>query len=105
MEKEHSISRPPLARTFELAEHADLLSISPGDLVKLIFNDKERMWVEVLDCCSPRKWTGAVRNDPITEDCEALTYDSTVEFHPLDIIAILPFDDRPDLGDNSPDEW
>ena len=40
------IGRPPLARTFSLPTWDDLLDVEPGDLVKLIFNDKERMWVE-----------------------------------------------------------
>ena len=105
MEKEYVITRPPLTETFELSEREDLLGVSPGDLVKLIFNGKERMWVEVLHCCYPWKWAGAIKNDPVTEECAALTYETSVEFHPLDIINIIPFDERSDLGDNSAYEW
>ena len=103
MEEEYSIRRPPLSPTFDLPEREDLLRICPGDLVKLVFNDAERMWVEVWDCCSPCKWTGSIKNNPVTEDCEMLEYDSLVEFHPLDIIDVMPFDQRTDLGDDSPD--
>jgi len=105
MEIEYSIERPALARTYKLPDREELLEISPGDLVKLVFNESERMWVEVVDCCSPTKWAGLIKNDPVSAECAALTYDLPVEFHPLDIIAIIPFDERSDLGDNSPIEW
>ena len=33
--------------SFFLPEHNEIASIKPGDCVQLIFNDKERMWVQV----------------------------------------------------------
>lgn len=41
-----SFERPPLAETFELPTREELLDVEPGDLVKLTFNDRERMWTE-----------------------------------------------------------
>ena len=100
-----SIERPPLANTFELPTREELLEVEPGDLVKLTFNDRERIWVEVVECCAPRLWSGLLKNDPFTEECEGLEYGEQVAFHPLDVIAVMPFEERCDRGDNSSEEW
>ena len=99
------IGRPPLAETYELPTREELLEVDPGDLVKLRFNGKERMWVEVVECCCPRLWSGLLKNDPLTKECEGLEYGQQVEFHPLDVIGVMPFEERCDRGDNSPEEW
>ena len=43
-----------------------------------------------------------LKNDPISAECADTAYDNEVEFHPLDAIDIMPFEERVDLGDNSP---
>jgi len=96
------IRRPPLARTFDLPARDDLFGVAPGDHVQLLFTWKERMWVEVLDCCSVNRWTGLLRNSPFFGDGE-VEYGSPVEFHPLDVIAIRPTSKR-DLDDGGPQD-
>lgn len=40
-------------------------AVKPGHYVKAVFDDKERMWVEVTEV-TKRGWKGILRNQPVT---------------------------------------
>jgi len=80
------ITRPPLVDTFELPAREELLALQDGDYVKLIFNDQERMWVEIIDCSDSKKWVGALNNNPVLVDAALGDF---IEFNPLDVIGIM----------------
>ena len=85
----YTISRPPLLPTFELPLRTSLLSLKPGDLVKLIAADEngenaERMWVEIEDKTDEgREWRGVWRNTAFALPIE---WGDPVAFHPADVI-------------------
>lgn len=89
----YKVLRPPLAKTFQLPSHKELLKLKTGDLVKVIFqvgNDSpERMWVILKDCSDTDVWTGMVDNDADQPNtAKVLPADKVVSFHPLDIIQL-----------------
>lgn len=83
-----SISLPPLISTFELPNQNELLDLSVGDSVKLIFEQKERMWVTITRTAieSDSNWEGTLDNSPITVNAK---HGDKVRFHPLAIISYI----------------
>lgn len=104
-----TIARPPLARGFHLPRREDLLSLRPGDYVKLVFTDgskRERMWVKLIDCSFTDAWEGSLANQPV--HIEGLNFGDTGLFHPLDVIDCLSNQDVQDCQEpnscNSPND-
>lgn len=88
----YTINRPPVVATFELPTRDQLLTLTPGDFVKVIFADDEgipaeRMWVKLTDTSDSWEWVGSLDNDPST--LTGITYGDLVRFHPLDVINWL----------------
>lgn len=53
--------------TFEVPTQEELNTIRAGDHVKLCFNNKERMWVEVVGITDTGVISGIVDNKPVCE--------------------------------------
>ena len=84
------IERPPLHDYFELPTREELLRVTPGDYVKVIFDiaggGQERMWMKVTCSLDDHVWHGVLSNEPFSipgEQCG-----SKIRFHPLDIIDV-----------------
>jgi hypothetical protein len=58
-----------------------------GDFVKLIFDDKERMWVRVTEVEDEGWYQGVLRSYPVMVD--GLRFDDTVRFHARHVADIL----------------
>ena len=89
----HLIARPPLSPTFDLPLQESLLLLKPGDLIKLIFTDKngengERMWATITKNKAKDLWIGKLNNEPFGKELK-LTLGDTVKFHPLNIIDVI----------------
>ncbi len=87
----YSIDRPPLAKNFELPSRETLLKLKVGDLVKIMFREKdegvERMWVIITKQQSSIEWSGKLDNEPFGEKMKkVIKLGDEVIFHPLDII-------------------
>lgn len=50
--------------TFDILSRKERESVRVGDLVKLIFSDSERMWVEVRGVKVSKVFRGVLRNTP-----------------------------------------
>lgn len=92
MEK-YRILRPPLHSNFELPTREELLGISLGQRIKIIFQaddeTPERMWVEITDRDNDSEWSGLLDNDPVGKKLQTrIKAGEKVSFHPLDIIQI-----------------
>ena len=70
--------------TFELPSKKRINSINVGDFVKLIFDDKERMWVKITLRIKD-KWKGTLANNAVTMD---LVYGDIINFHTKNIIDV-----------------
>lgn len=102
MSKVHSwrIVRPPLHHNFQVPTRRELLGVTRGDSVKLIFEDDdgagERMWVTVTNCSNMEKWEGILDNDPVGNYSKPeLKYKTKLSFHPYNVIDIMS-DDKED---------
>jgi hypothetical protein len=51
--------------TFDIPPRTARKSIRVGDLVKLVFSDAERMWVEVRAVRASKVFRGVLRNTPV----------------------------------------
>lgn len=82
---------PPVVATFELPSRDELLSVRPGDDVKVMFAQAgrpiERMWVKVTSVMDGDEWTGMLDNEPVCVDLEC---GMALSFHPLAVIGIQP---------------
>lgn len=64
--------------TFEIPEGAVRRSLKPGEFAKVIFNDEERMWLQVEGIDEQGRYVGVLKNQPI---CIAgLSYGDRVTF-------------------------
>lgn len=89
----YSIERPPLSEKFYLPSQELLLKLKVGDLVKIMFLEKdegvERMWVIITNQQDISQWTGKLDNDPVGEKMKkVIKAGDEVIFHPLDIVQI-----------------
>jgi len=60
--------------------------VRPGDHVKVCLDDKERMWIEIVDCCDPERWTGLLKNIPVI--LLELSRGDLLEFGTKDVIDV-----------------
>lgn len=54
--------------TFHIPNKEERQNLQIGDYAKLIFNDKERMWVQITKKVSSEKYQGSLANDPYDKD-------------------------------------
>jgi uncharacterized protein YegJ (DUF2314 family) len=73
--------------TFEIPSENDILAIRSGDLVKLIFDDLERMWVEVT-AGDGLHFEGRLANAPVF--VVGIKLEDRVCFHAKHITEIQP---------------
>ncbi len=53
--------------TFHIPTLEQIEALQPGDFVKLIFEDRERMWVKITSR-EGDEFTGVLNNDPVIVD-------------------------------------
>jgi hypothetical protein len=86
------VEMPPITEGFALPTKEDLLTIKPGEHVKLILSPifghdlKERMWVILKKKVSDNLWRGVLDNKPLSLPVKR---GEAVTFHPLAVIATL----------------
>lgn len=93
IDESYTIERPPLSPKFHLPTRDELLQLTIGDLVKVMFRHPvsgvERMWVIISKQQDISQWTGILDNNPFEEEmAKVLKAGDEVLFHPLDIVAI-----------------
>jgi len=73
--------------TFQIPNRERRERIRPGMFVKLIFDDKERMWVKVTAAAGARpvRYWGRIASTPVATPYQ---FDESVTFGPEHIIAI-----------------
>ena len=71
--------------TFEIPEKVELKELKIGSMVKLIFNDKERMWVEIMGK-RLSTWIGRLDNHSISVNLEL---NAEIEFENKHICNIM----------------
>lgn len=90
---DYKILRPPLHKNFQLPSREELLGVTQGQLVKMIFQiheeNPERMWVKVTNQIGDNEWHGQLDNDPQGEGLsQIISAGDEVIFHPLDVVQI-----------------
>ena len=70
--------------TFEIPTREEIRELKIGDFVKLIFNDEERMWVEIMSK-RVNTWIGRLDNKSI---CTDLKLNAEIEFETKNICDI-----------------
>lgn len=73
-------------KTFDIPAESERNNVKRGDYVKLIFDDKERMWVKVKKH-KGKKLIGVINNEPVL--IEDVKFGDKVEFEPKNIIDIM----------------
>ena len=71
--------------TFQAPSFQETDNLKVGDNVKLCFNNRERMWVEITELMDYQRFKGVLRNTPIFVD---LMYGEEVEFEAQHIYAV-----------------
>jgi hypothetical protein len=71
--------------TFHIPSREERTSLNIGEYAKLIFDDRERMWVCVTDIVADG-YVGSLANDPVAVDME---HGDEVRFRPEHIADIL----------------
>ena len=72
--------------SFEMPERRDRDNLQPGDAAKLIFDNAERMWVEVEGRDDEGGYVGRLDNDPVVVP---LSCGDVVRFGPEHVIEIM----------------
>jgi hypothetical protein len=73
-----AVQRGMMNATFFVPSQEARMSLCPGDMVKLIFENKERMWVKVKEVESDGQYVGELRNHPVV--VETLRYGDEIRF-------------------------
>lgn len=74
---------------FEIPSKQDIYSLQKWDYVKVCFNNKERMWLQILRIELPlKKIWGELANDPCTLECAMLMRGDVIEIEFKNIYAI-----------------
>jgi len=71
--------------TFEIPTREEIRELKMGDFVKLIFNDEERMWVEIMGK-RLTTWIGRLDSQPL---CAPLEKNTEIEFETRHICSIM----------------
>jgi len=73
--------------TFEIPSFTERVTIKPGSFAKLIFNDQERMWVEVTKTDEAGNYEGVLNNNPVVVN---MKLGDKVKFTERNVCDIMP---------------
>lgn len=73
--------------TFEIPDEAERKSLAPGTFAKVIFDDQERMWLQVEGKDEKGRYVGVLKNQPALT--EGLKWGDRVTFEPRHVCDLM----------------